>query len=57
MLREGKTPKSPTRYLRTLIIIRAINDGRGIFKFGGGNKRLRNVTKLYYECQISQRRS
>jgi hypothetical protein len=29
---------------------------RGIFIFGGGNKRLRNVTKLYCQCQISHRR-
>jgi hypothetical protein len=29
---------------------------RGIFIFGGGNKRLRNVTKLYYQCQISHKR-
>jgi hypothetical protein len=26
---------------------------RGIFIFSGGNKRLRNVTKLYCQCQIS----
>jgi hypothetical protein len=30
---------------------------RDIFIFGGGNKRLRNVTNLYCQCQISQRRS
>jgi hypothetical protein len=29
---------------------------RGIFIFGGGNKRLRNVTKLYCQCQISHKR-
>jgi hypothetical protein len=26
---------------------------RGIFKFDGGNKRLRNVTKMYCQYQIS----
>jgi hypothetical protein len=31
-------------------------DFRGIFIFGGGNKRLRNVTKLYCQCQISHKR-
>jgi hypothetical protein len=30
---------------------------RDIFIFDGGNKRLRNVTNLYCQCQISQRRS
>jgi hypothetical protein len=30
---------------------------RDIFIFGGGNKRLRNVTNWYCQCQISQRRS
>jgi hypothetical protein len=30
---------------------------RDIFIFDGGNKRLRNVTNLYFQCQISQRRS
>jgi hypothetical protein len=29
---------------------------RGIFIFGGGNKRLRNVTKMYCQCQISDKR-
>jgi hypothetical protein len=29
---------------------------RGIFIFGGGNKRLRNVTKMYCHCQISHKR-
>jgi hypothetical protein len=29
---------------------------RGIFRFGGGNKRLRNVTKMYCQCQISHER-
>jgi hypothetical protein len=29
---------------------------RGIFIFGGGNKRLRNVTKMYCQCQISHKR-
>jgi hypothetical protein len=28
----------------------------GIFIFSGGNKRLRNVTKLYCQCQISHKR-
>jgi hypothetical protein len=28
----------------------------GIFIFHGGNKRLRNVTKLYCQCQISHKR-
>jgi hypothetical protein len=28
----------------------------GIFIFDGGNKRLKNVTKLYCQCQISQKR-
>jgi hypothetical protein len=28
----------------------------GIFIFDGGNKRLRNVTKLYCQCQISHKR-
>jgi hypothetical protein len=32
-------------------------DYRDIFIFGGGNKRLRNVTNLYCQCKISQRRS
>jgi hypothetical protein len=30
---------------------------RDIFIFDGGNKRLRNVTNWYCQCQISQRRS
>jgi hypothetical protein len=34
----------------------AIRD-RDIFIFDGGNKRRRNVTNLYCQCQISQRRS
>jgi hypothetical protein len=29
---------------------------RGIFIFGGGNKRLRDVTKMYCQCQISHKR-
>jgi hypothetical protein len=29
---------------------------RGIFIFGGGNKRLRNVTNMYCQCQISHKR-
>jgi hypothetical protein len=29
---------------------------RGIFKFDGGNKRLRNVTKMYCQYQISHKR-
>jgi hypothetical protein len=29
---------------------------RGIFIFGGGNKRVRNVTKMYCQCQISHKR-
>jgi hypothetical protein len=29
---------------------------RGIFIFGGGNKRLRNVTTMYCQCQISHKR-
>jgi hypothetical protein len=29
---------------------------RGIFIFGGGNKRLRNITKMYCQCQISHKR-
>jgi hypothetical protein len=29
---------------------------RGIFIFGGGNKTLRNVTKMYCQCQISHKR-
>jgi hypothetical protein len=28
---------------------------RGIFIFGGGNKRLRNVSKMYCQCQISHK--
>jgi hypothetical protein len=28
----------------------------GIFIFGGGNKRLRNVTKMYCQCQICHKR-
>jgi hypothetical protein len=32
------------------------HDTRGIFIFGGGNKRLRNVRKLYCQCQISHKR-
>jgi hypothetical protein len=34
-----------------------LHSNRVIFKFDGGNKRLRNVTNLYCQCQISQRRS
>jgi hypothetical protein len=30
--------------------------GIGIFILDGGNKRLRNVTKLYCQCQISHKR-
>jgi hypothetical protein len=30
------------------------NKNRDIFIFDGGNKRLRNVTNLYCQCQISQ---
>jgi hypothetical protein len=33
-----------------------LNLTRGIFIFGGGNKRLRNVTKMYSQCQISHKR-
>jgi hypothetical protein len=29
---------------------------RGIFIFDGGNKRLRNVTKMCCQCQISHKR-
>jgi hypothetical protein len=29
---------------------------RGIFIFGGGNKRLRNVTKMYCQCQSCHKR-
>jgi hypothetical protein len=29
---------------------------RGIFKFDGGNKRLRNVTKMYCQYQLSHKR-
>jgi hypothetical protein len=29
---------------------------RGIFIFSGGNKRPRNVTKLYRQCQTSHKR-
>jgi hypothetical protein len=29
---------------------------RGIFIFGGGNKKLRNVIKMYCQCQISHKR-
>jgi hypothetical protein len=32
------------------------NKARGIFIFGGGNKKLRNVTKMYCQCQISHKR-
>jgi hypothetical protein len=32
------------------------SESRGIFIFGGGNKRLRNVTKMYCKCQISHKR-
>jgi hypothetical protein len=32
------------------------NNARGIFIFGGGNKRLRNVTKMYCQCQICHKR-
>jgi hypothetical protein len=43
------------------IIKHAVNSNllgdRDIFIFDGGNKRLRNVTNLYCQCQISQRRS
>jgi hypothetical protein len=34
----------------------AVSGYRGIFIFGGGNKRLRNVTKMYCQCQISHKR-
>jgi hypothetical protein len=33
-----------------------IMDDRGIFIFGGGNKRLRIVTKMYCQCQICHKR-
>jgi hypothetical protein len=33
------------------------NINRDIFIFDGGNKRLRNVTNLYCQCQISQKRN
>jgi hypothetical protein len=35
---------------------RATSHTRGIFIFGGGNKRLRNVTKMYCQCQICHKR-
>jgi hypothetical protein len=37
-----------------LIFFTALYLDRDIFIFGGGNKRLRNVTNLYCQCQISQ---
>jgi hypothetical protein len=40
-----------------LLFIIEMTNARDIFIFGGGNKRLRNVTNLYCQCQISQRRS
>jgi hypothetical protein len=43
--------------INLLKIIAGITSGRDIFIFGGENKRLRNVTNLYCQCQISQRRS
>jgi hypothetical protein len=42
--------------IHLLKIIAGITSGRGIFIFGGGNKRLRNVTKMYCQCQISHKR-
>jgi hypothetical protein len=38
------------------VIIQQVVVSRGIFIFGGGNKRLRNVTKMYFQCQISHKR-
>jgi hypothetical protein len=37
-----------------LIFFTALYLDRDIFIFGGGNKRLRNVTNSYCQCQISQ---
>jgi hypothetical protein len=37
-----------------LIFFTALYLDRDIFIFGGGNKRLRNVTNFYCQCQISQ---
>jgi hypothetical protein len=45
--------------IRTFLIDQSRVDiklSRGIFIFGGGNKRLRNVTKMYCQCQISHKR-
>jgi hypothetical protein len=41
---------------QTIIEYKIIICIRGIFIFGGGNKRLRNVTKMYCQCQISHKR-
>jgi hypothetical protein len=43
-----------TLYLYILKIFYCVHIG--IFIFDGGNKRLKNVTKLYCQCQISQKR-
>jgi hypothetical protein len=45
-------PYFPDTFLNLL----SISGVRGIFIFGGGNKRLRNVTKMYCQCQISHKR-
>jgi hypothetical protein len=42
---------------RKYVLIVSRSFGRDIFIFDGGNKRLRNVTNLCCQCQISQRRS
>jgi hypothetical protein len=46
--------KSTTEGLRVTIL--STIELEGIFIFGGGNKRLRNVTKMYCQCQISHKR-
>jgi hypothetical protein len=42
--------------LKQLVIFTKSAGTRGIFIFGGGNKRLRNVTKMYCQCQICHKR-
>jgi hypothetical protein len=49
-----ETDRRKFKKLRKYLLYRVSR--RGIFIFGGGNKRLRNVTKMYCQCQISHKR-
>jgi hypothetical protein len=48
-------PKFIVRH-STVTVYLSMGKCRGIFIFGGGNKRMRNVTKMYCQCQISHKR-